>query len=204
MVYTDLPRNDFSQVFRNIHGETDVETYINDIENLYVFSSATSFHKPMFPPETLNLGFSATASHYISEKPCTIENHVHMGSYGVGVSRLVGAIIEASHDEKGIVWPEAVAPFDIGLVNVKIDDPKCSEICHEFYRRLHQTGLEVLYDDRDERTGSKLADMDLIGLPWQIIVGPRGLKSGVVELKNRKTGSSEELTIDEVMGKFIN
>ena len=127
-----------------------------------------------------------------------------MGSYGVGVSRLVGAIIEASHDEKGIVWPEAVAPFDIGLVNVKIDDAKCSEICQEFYRRLHQTGLEVLYDDRDERTGSKLADMDLIGLPWQIIVGPRGLKSGVVELKNRKTSSSEELSIDEVMGKFIN
>tara|TARA_S200000501_G_scaffold100431_1_gene93889 strand:+ start:410 stop:1723 length:1314 start_codon:yes stop_codon:yes gene_type:complete len=133
-----------------------------------------------------------------------VENHVHMGSYGVGVSRLVGAIIEASHDEKGIVWPEAVAPFDIGLVNVKIDDAKCLEICHEFYRRLHQNGLEVLYDDRDERTGSKLADMDLIGLPWQIIVGPRGLKSGVVELKNRKTGSSEELTIDEVMGKFAN
>ena len=102
------------------------------------------------------------------------------------------------------MWREAVAPFDIGLVNVIIDDSKCLEICHEFYRRLHQTGLEVLYDDRDERTGSKLADMDLIGLPWQIIVGPRGLKSGVVELKNRKTGSSEELTIDEVMGKFIN
>ena len=78
MIYTDLPRNDFSQVFRNIHGETDVETYIADIENLYVFASATSFHKPMFPPGTLNLGFSATASHYISEKPCTIENHVHM------------------------------------------------------------------------------------------------------------------------------
>ena len=133
-----------------------------------------------------------------------VEKHVHMGSYGVGVSRLVGAIIEASHDEKGIVWPEAVAPFDIGLVNVKIDDAKCSEACNEFYRRLQQTGLEVLYDDRDERTGSKLADMDLIGLPWQIIVGPRGLKSGVVELKNRKTGSSEELTIDEVMARFIN
>ena len=133
-----------------------------------------------------------------------VEKHVHMGSYGVGVSRLVGAIIEASHDEKGIVWPEAVAPFDIGLVNVKIDDAKCSEACNEFYRRLHQTELEVLYDDRDERTGSKLADMDLIGLPWQIIVGPRGLKSGVVELKNRKTGSSEELTIDEVLGRFIN
>ncbi len=133
-----------------------------------------------------------------------VEKHVHMGSYGVGVSRLVGAIIEASHDEKGIVWPEAVAPFDIGLVNVKIDDAKCSEACNEFYRRLHQTGLEVLYDDRDERTGSKLADMDLIGLPWQIIVGPRGLKSGVVELKSRKTGLSEELTIDEVLGRFIN
>ena len=78
MVYTDLPRNDFSQVFRNIHGETDVDTYIDDIDNLYVFSSATSFHKPMFPPGTLNLGFSATASHYISEKPSTIANHVHM------------------------------------------------------------------------------------------------------------------------------
>ena len=127
-----------------------------------------------------------------------------MGSYGVGVSRLVGAIIEASHDEKGIVWPEAVAPFDVGLINVKIDDAKCSEICHELDRRFHESGLDILYDDRDERTGSKLADMDLIGLPWQIIVGPRGLKSGVVELKNRKTGLSEELTIDEVLGRFIN
>ena len=99
---------------------------------------------------------------------------------------------------------EAFALCYIVLVNVIIDDAKCLEICHEFYRRLHQTGLEVLYDDRDERTGSKLADMDLIGLPWQIIVGPRGLKTGVVELKNRKTGSSEELSIDKVMGKFIN
>ena len=130
------------------------------------------------------------------------ESSVHMGSYGVGVSRLVGAIIEANHDEKGIVWPESVTPFRVGLVNIKIDDRECLEASENLYTKLQLAGVDVLYDDRDERTGAKLANMDLIGLPWQIIVGPRGLKAGVVEIKNRRTGVLEECSIDQVMTKF--
>ena len=130
------------------------------------------------------------------------ESSVHMGSYGVGVSRLVGAIIEANHDETGIVWPESVTPFRVGLVNIKIDDRECLEASENFYTKLQLAGVDVLYDDRDERTGAKLANMDLIGLPWQIIVGPRGLKAGVVEIKNRRTGVLEECSIDQVMTKF--
>jgi prolyl-tRNA synthetase len=130
------------------------------------------------------------------------ESSVHMGSYGVGVSRLVGAIIEANHDEKGIVWPESVTPFRVGLVNIKIDDRECLEASEDFYTKLQLAGVDVLYDDRDERTGAKLANMDLIGLPWQIIVGPRGLKAGVVEIKNRRTGVLEECSIDQVVTKF--
>jgi prolyl-tRNA synthetase len=127
---------------------------------------------------------------------------VHMGSYGVGVSRLVGGIIEASHDDRGIIWPEAVAPFRIGLVNVKVGDDACTGVCEDLYRGFGKIGVETLYDDRDERTGSKLADMDLIGLPWQVIVGPRGVKNGVVEVKNRRTGETEELSPEAVLNRF--
>ena len=123
------------------------------------------------------------------------EAPVHMGSYGVGVSRLVGAIIEASHDGKGIVWPEAVAPFSVGLVNIKSDDKKCVEVCEDVYSSFNETKLDILYDDRDERAGAKLNDMDLIGLPWQVIVGPRGIKSGRLELKNRRSGTTEDLSL---------
>ena len=124
---------------------------------------------------------------------------VEMGSYGIGVSRLVGAIIEASHDEAGIVWPEPVAPFDVGLINLKTDDEDCNETCQTIYRRLAETGVEVLYDDRPGRAGVKFAEMDLIGIPRQLIVGPRGLKEGRVELKERKTGKRDEMTIDAAL-----
>ena len=131
------------------------------------------------------------------------ETPVHMGSYGVGVSRLVGAIIEASHDEKGIVWPEAVAPFRVGLVNIKSDDKKCVEVCEDVYSSFNETKLDILYDDRDERAGAKLNDMDLIGLPWQVIVGPRGVKSGLLELKNRRSGTTEDLSIETLKQRFL-
>jgi prolyl-tRNA synthetase len=127
---------------------------------------------------------------------------VHMGSYGVGVSRLVGGIIEASHDDRGIIWPEAVAPFRVGLVNIKVGDDDCTRVCEDLYRGLNNAGVETLYDDRDERTGAKLADMDLIGLPWQVVVGPRGVKNGVVEVKNRRTGETEEMSPDAVLNRF--
>jgi prolyl-tRNA synthetase len=118
---------------------------------------------------------------------------LEMGSYGIGVSRLVGAIIEASHDDLGIVWPDAVAPFQVALVNLKRGDAACDAECEALYAALGRAGVEVLYDDRDERPGFKLAEMDLIGIPWQVLVGPRGLAAGVVELKRRATGEKSEL-----------
>ena len=127
---------------------------------------------------------------------------VEGGSYGIGVSRLVGAIIEASHDDAGIIWPEAVAPFDVGLVNLKAGDAKTDAACEDLYARLKTAGKDVLYDDTSERPGAKFATMDLIGLPWQIVVGPRGLDKGLVEIKNRATGAKEELSADEVVNKF--
>lgn len=119
---------------------------------------------------------------------------VHMGSHGIGVSRLVGAIIEASHDDNGIIWPEAVAPFRVGIVNLKQGDAEADAACDGLYKAAMALGLDPLYDDRSERAGAKFATMDLIGLPWRITVGPRGLKNGVVELTSRRTGESEELT----------
>jgi len=125
---------------------------------------------------------------------------VTMGCYGIGVSRLVGAIIEASHDDAGIIWPESVAPFHVGLINLKVGDTATREACDRLYEGL---GPErVLYDDRDERAGAKFADMDLIGLPWQLIVGPKGVAKGVVELKNRATGDREEISIESALSRL--
>jgi len=127
---------------------------------------------------------------------------VHMGSHGIGVSRLVGAIIEANHDEKGIIWPEGVTPFHCGLVNLKQGDPEADAACEKIYHNLVKAGLEPLYDDRSERAGGKFATMDLIGLPWRITVGPRGLKNGVVELTSRSSGINEELTPESTIKKL--
>ncbi|WP_137388105.1 proline--tRNA ligase [Rhodoligotrophos defluvii] len=127
---------------------------------------------------------------------------VQSGSYGIGVSRLVGAIIEASHDETGIIWPEPVAPFQVGLINVKQSDGTSDAACDKIYGALQAKGVEVLYHDLDERPGGKFATMDLIGLPWQIIVGPRGLASGLVEVKNRKTGAREEVSPEDAIARF--
>ena len=124
---------------------------------------------------------------------------VEMGSYGIGVSRLVGGIIEASHDEAGIIWPESVAPFKVGLINLKSNDADCDTACEGMYDALGKAGVDVLYDDRGERAGVKFTDMDLIGLPWQLIAGPRGLKAGTVEVKCRKTGERQEVSIDSAL-----
>ncbi|MDG3041946.1 proline--tRNA ligase [Roseicyclus marinus] len=126
---------------------------------------------------------------------------VHMGSHGIGVSRLVGAIIEASHDDKGIIWPEGVTPFHVAIVNLKQGDAACDGACEDLYKALTAKGLEPLYDDRAERAGAKFATMDLIGLPWRITVGPRGLGAGVVELTSRKTGESEELSPEAAVAR---
>ena len=119
---------------------------------------------------------------------------VQMGSHGIGVSRLVGALIEANHDERGIIWPEGVTPFHAGIVNLRQKDEACGAACLSIYAALRAAGLDPLYDDRDESAGAKFATMDLIGLPWRITVGPRGLARGKVELTSRRTGESEELS----------
>ena len=128
---------------------------------------------------------------------------VHMGSHGIGVSRLVGAIIEASHDDHGIIWPEGVTPFHVGIVNLKQGDASCDTACNDLYKGFVSNGLEPLYDDRTERAGAKFATMDLIGLPWRITVGPRGLAGGTVELTCRRTGESEELSLEAVVARVV-
>ncbi|MDX6751051.1 proline--tRNA ligase [Geminicoccaceae bacterium 1502E] len=127
---------------------------------------------------------------------------VEMGSYGIGISRLVGAIIEAFHDERGIVWPEEVAPFKVGLVNLRPGDAATSAMADELYAKLEKAGVTVLMDDRDERAGVKFATMDLIGLPWQVTVGPRGVAAGTVELKARGTGEREEMTPEALLARL--
>ncbi|HWF00392.1 MAG TPA: proline--tRNA ligase [Caulobacteraceae bacterium] len=131
--------------------------------------------------------------------PDGIERPVQMGSYGVGVSRLLGAIIEASHDEAGIVWPDAVAPFGVGIINLRAGDAATDAACGQAYAALTAAGLEPLLDDTDERPGGKFATMDLIGLPWQLIIGPRGLAEGTVELKRRATGERRVLPLEAAL-----
>ena len=127
---------------------------------------------------------------------------VHMGSYGVGVSRLLGAIIEASHDDAGIIWPDAVAPFDVVVINLRAGDDAVSAACEDAVARLEAAGKDVLYDDTDERPGGKFATADLIGVPWQLTIGPKGLADGVVELKRRATGEKVSVPLDEAMARL--
>jgi prolyl-tRNA synthetase len=125
--------------------------------------------------------------------------HPEMGSYGIGVSRLVGAVIEASHDEAGIIWPDSIAPFAAAILNLKSGDAACDRLCEELYARL---GGDALYDDREERAGVKFNDADLMGHPWQVIVGPRGAAAGKVELKRRSTGERVELSPADALAKI--
>jgi len=131
--------------------------------------------------------------------PDGVERPVHMGSYGVGVSRLVGAIIEASHDDSGIIWPDSVAPFGAAVVNLRVGDAAVDAVAEQAYRALQAAGKEPLLDDRDERPGAKFASLDLVGVPWQLIVGPKGVADGVVEIKRRATGERQSLPLDEAI-----
>ncbi len=124
----------------------------------------------------------------------------HMGSYGVGVSRLVGAIIEAHHDDKGIIWPDSVAPFKAVILNLKVGDAGCDALCEQAYAAFKG---EALYDDREDRAGAKFADADLMGHPWQIVIGPRGAANGLVELKRRATGEKLELSLADALDKIL-
>ena len=135
--------------------------------------------------------------------PNGVDRPAQCGSYGVGVSRLVGAIIEASHDDKGIVWPETVAPYRVGLANLKVGDAGTDAACERLYGELTKAGIDVLYDDTDARPGEKFAKLDLIGLPSQVIVGPKGVADGVAELKTRRTGEKVTLPLGAVLARFV-
>ena len=130
------------------------------------------------------------------------EHFVHMGSYGIGPSRLAAALIEANHDEAGVIWPDIVAPFRVGLINLKVGDAACDGACKQIYAALEKAGVDVLYDDRDERPGAKFAAMDLIGAPHQVIIGPKSLGEGKVELKARRSGERELLSIGAAIAKL--
>lgn len=211
-------------------GESEI-FYDEDYENLDVntltldrlqtlYAAADELHDPQncpVPQERLKAARGIEVGHvfYFGTKysvplgayvmgPDNKQIPVEMGSYGIGISRLVAAIIEAHHDEEGIKWPESVAPFKVGLLNLKVKDDACTKLCDEFYNKLLSANIDVLYDDRDMGPGAKFADMDLIGLPWQIIIGPRSVTSGQCELKNRRTGGKLELSFEDALKKIAN
>jgi prolyl-tRNA synthetase len=128
---------------------------------------------------------------------------LQMGSYGVGVSRLAGAIVEASHDDNGIIWPVPVAPFEVAVINLKAGDAATDAAAANLNDKLEAAGIDVLLDDTDERAGAKFATMDLIGIPYQLIIGPKGLKAGEVEVKDRKTGERQTLSPDAAVEWLI-
>jgi prolyl-tRNA synthetase len=157
------------------------------IEVGHIFNFGTKYSKPMGAIVSLADGSTVP---------------LEMGSYGIGVSRLVGALIEANHDDNGIIWPQSVAPFDIGLINLRGADEKCVAAANELYGKLRSQGMAVLYDDRDESPGAKFATMDLIGLPWQLIVGPRGVAAGTLEIKDRRTGERQDLPAEAALNRI--
>ncbi|WP_445678400.1 proline--tRNA ligase [Radicibacter daui] len=201
---------------RNIGPTDDVDAYVDEVTAFY--AAADEMHEAAncpVPAEKLMARRGIEVGHifYFGTKyseamgaqvigPGGEPVTVHMGSYGVGVSRLVAAIIEASHDDNGIIWPESVAPFKVGLISLRAGDAEVDAACQKAYETLTRAGVDVLYDDRDERAGAKFADMDLIGLPWQLLIGPKGLKAGVVELKNRKTGERQEVSLESALAQL--
>jgi prolyl-tRNA synthetase len=190
-----------------------------DIEHLKLLYAATDDqHDPAacpVPAEHLRAGRGIVVGHifhfgtkYSKPLGATVTGPdgevvaVQMGSYGIGVSRLVGALIEAFHDDAGIVWPEPVAPVGLALINLRPGDAGCDALTADLETKLMRAGIEVLVDDRTESAGAKFATMDLIGLPWQAVVGPRGVKQGIVELKRRATGERSELSPEALVGRL--
>lgn len=165
----------------------DARVTARGIEVGHIFNFGTKYSEPL---------------NAVAATPDAGNVSLEMGSYGIGVSRLAGAIIEASHDDRGIIWPETVSPFSVALINLKQGDPAADGACEDFYAKLTAMGLDILYDDRDERAGSKFATIDLIGIPWKLIIGPRGLKEGLVELVSRRTGEAENITPEAALNRI--
>ena len=208
--------NDINLLGSDIDYDGDLEPIIDDWTRLY--AATDDKHDPEACPVPEGDLISARGievghifyfgTKYSEPMGCVVDTAdgtstaVHSGSYGIGVSRLAGAVIEASHDDDGIIWPDALAPFAVGLINLKVDDAACTKACDELYGTLTSANIDVLYDDTAERAGAKFATMDLIGLPWQLVVGPRGLKQGVVELKRRAGGDREELSAEAALARL--
>ena len=200
-----------------VNYDEDLQPVVDRFTSLY--ARADEKHDPEICPvaadELMSLrGIEVGHIFYFGEKysaamgasvtaPDGTNKPVHMGSYGIGVSRLVGGIIEASHDDRGIIWPRAVAPFDVAVVNLKAGDETGESCAEDLYVKLQAAGADPLYDDRDDRPGAKLAAIDLIGIPWQIVVGPRGMANGVVEVKNRHTGEAVEVSPDSALSMVM-
>jgi prolyl-tRNA synthetase len=165
----------------------DAQVSARGIEVGHIFYFGTKYSEPM---------------RAVVNGPDGKETCVHMGSYGIGPSRLVAALIEANHDDAGIIWPASVAPFQVGLANLKVGDAATDAACVDLYAKLSKAGVDTLYDDRDERPGAKFATLDLIGLPTQVIVGPKGLAEGKIEVKDRRTGQRESLSPDEALNRL--
>ena len=214
-VYCDKAWFNTDPLSLDIDFDADLQSIVDRWTELY--AAADEKHDPATCPvdaDQLYTGRGIEVGHifnfgtkYSKSMGATVSNSegqevpVEMGSYGIGVSRLVGAIIEASHDAVGIIWPPSVAPFQVGLINLRAGDAGCDAVCQQLYDGLAAANIETLYDDRDERAGVKFAEMDLIGLPWQIAVGPRGVKAGTVEIKQRG-GEREEVPAESALARL--
>jgi prolyl-tRNA synthetase len=216
-VYCDRRWLETDILAEEVHYGSDLELFFRHWTSLY--AATGDMHKPEtcpIPPEQLVDARGIEVGHifYFGTKysrplgavvvgpdgdPVALE----MGSYGIGVSRLVGALIEANHDDAGIIWPESVAPFRVGLINLRSGDARCCNIAEDLYAKLRGAGVEVLYDDRGESPGAKFATMDLIGLPDQLVIGPRGIAAGTVELKQRRSGERQDISVETALDRVI-
>lgn len=202
----------------DINFDDDLQALVDQRTNLYAATEemhdADAFAKVPKDKQLSARGIEVGHIFYFGDKyskpmnakvmgPDGKEHIAMMGSYGVGVSRLVGGIIEASHDENGIIWPKAVAPFGAGIINLKTGDEEADKVCEDIYAKLSAAGVDPLYDDKSDRGGVKFSRMDLIGLPYQLVVGPRGLKEGIVEVKDRATGERQNLAPEAAINFVI-
>jgi prolyl-tRNA synthetase len=215
-VYCDRAWLDTDIPVDSVDHDSDLEPFFRQWTSLY--AATDEVHKPEacpVPPEELVTarGIEVGQLFYFGTKysrplgavvagpdgdPVALE----MGSYGIGVSRLVGALIEANHDDAGIIWPESVAPFRVGLINLRPADERCRAKADDLYDKLLASGVEVLYDDRDESPGAKFATMDLIGLPDQFVIGPRGIAAGTIELKHRRSGERQDISVETALDRL--
>ena len=219
-IYYDKRILELMNVDKNLDYSRDLSEIVASYQNLYA-AADDKYSKDEFSKEVPKEFQSNTkgievghifnfSSKYSEPMKANVLNSngktvpVHMGSYGIGISRLVGAIIESSHDDNGIIWPDAVTPFAIGLINLKIKDPEAVSMCEQLYQTLNKAGIETLYDDKDDSPGAKFSRMDLIGLPKQIIFGKNSVIDKTIEIKDRKTGQTEVINISETISKINN